>query len=181
MNPLALELRKIDGEPSAHWLHIGDMRVLISYETPVAFSRQAVCYRTSRRFSRTTSRCINKLCDGWPVADHDQLMQLISDNLLVIIKYLKGDYDIVHESYRWNDVLTTILDRLSMIGDQSWTDVAGLKEAVSELRVTAIAAMLDLAGPKVDPGVLLPQTERGRLVKLLADRVRRGEPNGCPS
>lgn len=183
MNPLTIELVPIEREANARWLHIGDMRILISYATPVAFERGSVQHASGKRFSKTTGRHVNRLCKGWHRVTHDVLLEMISDNLLVIIKELKGNYDIVHESRRWNGVLADILDLIEQITDQDWTDVEKLKEAVAGVQAAALSAMIALTGVKMEAKVLFPMTKRGTLVKALADMAARGElkPDPAPT
>lgn len=181
MYPLTVELKASNQETNVRWLYIGDMRILFSYETAVAFERGAVQMASAKRFSKTTSRQLNKLCKGWRRLAHDLLLEMISDNLLVIIKELKGSYDIVHESRRWNDVLLDIIKLMGQVTDQDWTDVEKLKEAVSGVQAASIAAMLSLTGTKENAKVLFPMTERGTLVKALADLAARGELKAEPA
>lgn len=178
MFPLPIELTVSHGEANAYWLHIGDMRILISYATVVAFERGPAQYVSNQRFTKTTSRHTNKLCRGWPRLAHDALLEALSENLLVIIKQLKGNYDIVHESHRWNDVISEIIQMIGQITEQDWSDVEKLKEAVVGVHTAAIAAMLLLTGVRENAKALFPMTERGTLIKALADMAARGELKG---
>lgn len=46
--------------------------IFFSYETPVAYERRGQCFRTSKRWSVTTTRHINKWLDGRQAAEVDQ-------------------------------------------------------------------------------------------------------------
>lgn len=51
----------------------GENRFLISYKTPVAvYIKKAGFFRTTTKFSRTTSKHINKWLDGVPAGDIPQ-------------------------------------------------------------------------------------------------------------
>ena len=179
--PLPIELKKAVSAGNAHWLHIGDMHILISYETPVAFERGPAQFMTNRKFSRTTSRHLSTCCRGWKRIDHELMLTQISENLLVIIRQLKGGYDIVHESHKWNDVILDIIQLLAQINDQDWSDVEKLKAAVVDVQVAAVAAMLSLTGIREDAKILFPTTKRGTLVKAMFDMAARGELKGEPA
>ena len=109
------------------------------------------------------------------------MLQMLSDNLLAVLKDLKGSYDIVQESYRWNEVLGKLLELLGQILDQSWQDAGKLKEAVRGVHAAVIATMLKLTGPKRAPKPLFANTERGTLVGALADIIAQGELEADPS
>ena len=46
--------------------------VLFSYETPVACCKDYKFYKTSKKWSRTTTRHINQWIEGCPVEEKDQ-------------------------------------------------------------------------------------------------------------
>ena len=180
---IPIALKQADREPNAHWCFIGDMRILFSYETPVAFERGSVRCVSKMRVTKTTRRQLSRLCAKWPAQEHDELLRLIADNLLVIIKDLKGGYDIVHESRQYNTILTDLVDMLGALDDQDWDDVGRLKQAVDQVHSAALAAMLNLTGTRGDPKVLFSTTSSGILLKALVDRVAAGKlvPNPAVS
>lgn len=58
---------------------IGDTRVFFSYKTPVAARVDSFVYRTSKKWSVTTSKHINKWLEGYPA---EEKPQEFFDNLL---------------------------------------------------------------------------------------------------
>ena len=75
-----MKLRKIGNNETELTLSDGT-QVLISYETPVAAYRAGETYRTSKKWSATTSKHINKWLDGRTAIERDQSF---FDELLVI-------------------------------------------------------------------------------------------------
>lgn len=65
-------------------LHLQDYVILFSYETPVAYLHRGSgkYYRTSKKWSRTTSKHINQWLGGVSAEEvgQDNLDQLINDN-----------------------------------------------------------------------------------------------------
>lgn len=54
-------------------LQIGDLTVLFSYKTPVAYENEnGKCFRTSHSWSNTTSKHINKWLNGRQAENVDQ-------------------------------------------------------------------------------------------------------------
>ncbi len=75
------EMRVRNVGPNMTEIEVVDKRILISYETPVACGIMGEgWYRTSHKWSPTTTRHINKWLDG---AEAEERPQSYFDNLLV--------------------------------------------------------------------------------------------------
>ena len=78
-----MKLRKIANNQTELWLK--DVTILVSYETPVAYidGLTGKAYKTSKKWSATTSRHINSWLNG---VDAIEVEQSVLDNLLNVEK-----------------------------------------------------------------------------------------------
>ena len=77
----AVRLQKASNRNTrTHWLCIGEMDVLFSYETPVAFRYGSKVLRRENDWGPTTGRHFKEGgADGWPCVSGDQFERVLED------------------------------------------------------------------------------------------------------
>jgi hypothetical protein len=148
-------------------VEIGDMWILFSYSTPVAFARtngrgtQVARYRREP-ISSTTGRHFSHACAvKWPQLDEPEFMSELGANMAAALQDIAKDYDVVGAARGHRDLLFEMLKLLGSIAQVEWTDAKALNEAVGLARMEMFGRVAELRG------------EDGKRPKRLVSRIKR--------
>lgn len=80
MNPIVQLKKASPRNVQARWVIVGDVQILFSYETPVAFRTRSRIFRVENHWGPATGRQMNEAgVRDWPVVDDERFNEELTE------------------------------------------------------------------------------------------------------